>query len=172
MLKTPDMENLYTPNCIRTVTGKYVNILEPTPDMICIEDIAHSLANQSRFGGHLSQFYTVAQHCLNCVYLIEGDRSLKFQALLHDASEAYLLDMPKPIKNLLPDYQIIEDRLMKVIAQKFRFKYPVSQRVKRVDTVMLEMEWTAFVKKEVDMKVLGVSDAKKQFLDVFNLYRP
>ena len=50
-------ENLYTPNCIRTFTGIYVNVFEPTPEMICIEDIAHALSNQCRFSGHLPTFY-------------------------------------------------------------------------------------------------------------------
>ena len=54
-------ENLYTPNCIRTFTGLYMNVFNPKPDMICIEDIAHALSQQPRFGGHLPRMYSVAQ---------------------------------------------------------------------------------------------------------------
>src|SRR5665811_1025646 len=98
------MENLYTPNCIRTFTGIYMNVFEPTPEMISIEDIAHALTMQCRFGGHLPDFYSVAQHSLNCSYLIDNPK-LKLTALLHDASEAYLLDIPRPIKNNLNNYK-------------------------------------------------------------------
>ena len=54
------MENLHTADCIRTFTGLYMNVFEPTPEMICIEDIAHGLSNMPRFGGHLPEFYSVA----------------------------------------------------------------------------------------------------------------
>lgn len=138
------MENLFTPNCIRTVSGIYVNVFEPTPEMICIEDIAHALSNQCRFGGHLPSFYSVAQHSLNCSYLVE-DKKLKLAALLHDASEAYLLDIPSPVKKGLSNYKEIEDRLMKVIADKFGFAYPLHPDVKKVDELMLHVEWDSLM---------------------------
>lgn len=133
------MENLYTPNCIRTFTGKYVNVFEPTIDMICIEDIAHALSNQCRFGGHLPRFYSVAQHSIMCCEL--ADSEYKLQALLHDASEAYLLDIPRPIKHGLSNYKVIEDRLMTLIAEKFGFDYPLHEQVKHIDEVVLRFEW-------------------------------
>lgn len=140
-------ENLYTPNCIRTVTGIYINVFEPTEEMICIEDIAHSLCQQPRFGGHLPYFYSVAEHSLNCSYLIDSPE-LKLAALLHDASEAYLMDIPKPIKSGLTNYKEIEDKLMKVIAIKFGFDYPLPQEVKDVDETMLELEWVCLMLRE------------------------
>jgi len=91
------IENLFTPNCIRTFTGKYVNVFEPTLEMICIEDIAHALSMQCRFGGHLPYFYSVAQHSINCSFLVDTP-CLKLEVLMHDASEAYLLGIPSPIK--------------------------------------------------------------------------
>lgn len=119
------MENLFTANCIRTFTGKYMNVFEPTEDMICIEDVAHALSNQCRFGGHLPKFYSVAQHSLMCCEMATPER--KLEALLHDASEAYLLDVPKPIKQRLSNYKEIEDNLMRLIAKKFGFQYPLSE---------------------------------------------
>lgn len=138
-------ENLFTPNSIRVFSGKYVNILEPTEDSIDIIDIAHSLSMQCRFGGHLSEHYSVAQHSLNCSFL--ASKEFELEALMHDASEAYLMDIPRPIKLLLPDYKIIEDRFMKVIAKKFGFNYPLSEEVKKVDNDMLQFEWDTLVLK-------------------------
>lgn len=133
-------ENLYTPNCIRTVNGIYVNVFEPTPEMFCIEDIAHALAHQCRFGGHLPQYYSVAQHCVEMANKMHP--SHKLAALLHDASEAYLLDIPRPIKKGLTNYKEIEDRLMAVIAAKYGFEYPLHEKVKEVDEYMLQWEWS------------------------------
>ena len=117
-----------------------MNVFEPTMDMICIEDIAHALSYQCRFGGHLPKFYSVAQHSLNCSYLMDN-KELKLAALLHDASEAYLLDIPRPIKQSLSNYKEIEDGLMKLIAEKFGFEYPLHSEVKKIDELMLQLEW-------------------------------
>ena len=114
---TNKMENLYTPNCIRT----------------------HSLSMQCRFAGHLPRFYSVAQHSVVCSYLVDENQSL--QALLHDASEAYLLDIPSPIKKQLPQYQQAEHKLMIMIAEKFGFKYPLHPQTQKSDRIMLEFEW-------------------------------
>ena len=132
-------ENLYTKDSIRTHSGKYVNVFDPDPRTIVMEDIAHSLSNQCRFGGHLPRFYSVAQHCINCVQHVPDE--LRLQVLLHDASEAYLMDIPKPIKEGLPEYKRIENQLMIVIANKFGFEYPMSDKVKSVDKVICEVEW-------------------------------
>ena len=133
------MENLYTPNCIRTFTGQYVNVFNPDINTINIEDIAHALSNQCRFGGHLPKFYSVAQHSLMCCQNVDDE--YKLQALLHDASEAYLLDIPSPIKQGLSNYKDIENNLMICIAEKFGFKYPLDAVVKKIDQDMLQFEW-------------------------------
>lgn len=133
------MENLYTPDCIRTFTGLYVNIFDPKPEMFCIEDIAHALSNQCRFGGHLPKFYSVAQHSAICAS--NAVSYLKLQALMHDASEAYLMDIPSPIKNRLSNYKEIEHGLMEAISLRFEFNWPMDKRVKLIDQQMLEFEW-------------------------------
>lgn len=133
------MEDLHTPNCIRTHSGIYMNVFEPTLDMICIEDIAHALSNQCRFGGHLPNFYSVAQHSILCSMGV--DQKYKLQALMHDASEAYILDFPTPIKKNIPQYKEIEDKLMVLIAEKFGFNYPFDKEIKMIDNKMLEFEW-------------------------------
>lgn len=162
------MENLYTPDCIRTSTGIYMNVFEPTAEMISIEDIAHSLSHQCRFGGHLPEFYSVAQHSIMCSLMIDHEH--KLAALLHDASEAYLMDIPTPIKKRLSNYKEIEDNLMRVIADKYGFEYPLSPKVKSIDTDMLEYEWEALMlKKPVVGKVVcyTANDAKEMFIKTF-----
>jgi len=160
---------LYSPDVIRTSSGKFINVFEPTPDMICIEDIAHSLAHQCRFGGHLPQFYSVAQHSIMCAMHVSSDAD-RFAALMHDASEAYLLDMPSPIKARLPEYKSIEDNLMRVIAEKFGFEYPLSEAVKQVDRSMLEYEYNGLMQGKMSnyIQCLDFSQAREQFLMMYN----
>ena len=162
-------ENLFTENCIRTFTGKYFNIVEPTLDMICIEDIAHSLSMQCRFAGHLPEFYSVAQHCIQCVKFVREEH--KLAALLHDASEAYLLDIPKPFKHLISNYELLEDRIMNLIAQKFGFKYPLSDEIKKVDFFMLELEWKSLFLKTNSgiVEIYNQKQAEGIFLQMFNI---
>lgn len=166
------VESLYTTDCIRTFTGIYMNVFEPTFEMIDIRDIAHSLSNQPRFGGHLPVSYSVARHSLNCAYLIKDD-NLKLDALLHDASEAYLMDIPKPIKNRLANYKEIEDRLMRFISVKYRFEYPLHKKVKRIDELMLENEWECLMLKNKSylFEDKDVANTEKEFLQMFKYFK-
>ena len=162
-------ENLYAKNSIRTVSGQYVNVVDPDPATILIEDIAHALAQIPRFGGHLKRQYSVAQHSVACCAL--APEEFKLEALMHDASEAYLLDMPKPIKVNLPDYQVIENRMQKIICEKFGLPFPMSKLVKNIDKDMLEFEWNTLV---LDNEAYLVERqnayvAKKHFLTMFNV---
>lgn len=134
------------PGVIRTFSGKIFNVFDPDPDLICIEDIAHALSNLCRFGGHTYDFYSVAEHSYRVS--AEVPDALKLQALLHDASEAYLVDMPSPIKYYMPQYCRLEDRLMSVIAGKFGFEYPLSDIVKKADKDIQQLEWERFIIKE------------------------
>lgn len=160
------MENLYTPNCIRTHSGLYFNILEPTLDMICIEDIAHALSHQCRFGGHLPRFYSVAQHSVLAAQMAKRFHPLA--ALLHDASEAYLLDIPKPIKPHLNNYETLEDRIMQLIAEKFGFKYPLPQHIHIIDRQLLESEWEHIMMKDDNyFESWPPAYAKQRFLETY-----
>lgn len=133
------LENLYTPNCIRTVSGRYVNVFALEPHMIHIGDIAHALSNTPRFGGHLPRWYSVAMHSLHVADLVEPEH--KLSALLHDASEAYLLDMPKPIKDRLPDYMALEQQVQGFIAKVYQLPHPLPSAVKAADEQALRTEW-------------------------------
>ncbi len=136
-------EDLFMTDSIRTVSGMYVNVFNPDPETLCIEDIAHALSHQCRFGGHLPEFYSVAQHCIYCCE--EAPPHLKVEALLHDASEAYLVDIPRPIKKKLPDYKKLEENLMRVISRKYNFTFPMSIEVKKIDDKALQMEWNKYM---------------------------
>lgn len=130
---------LFADGKIRTNSGIYIDPINPNIEDICIEDIAHALSHQCRFAGHINSFYSVAQHSIFCCENV-SDKN-KIQALLHDASEAYLVDIPSPIKPNLENYKKIEDNLMQLIAKKFNFQWPMCQEVKDVDLKALKFEW-------------------------------
>lgn len=165
-----EKENLYMEDCIRTNSGIYINIFQPKLEDINIIDIAHALSHQCRFGGHLPKFYSVAQHSVFCSKMV--NQEYKLEALLHDASEAYLLDIPSPIKRHLSNYHQIEDGLMKVISEVFGFQWPLSQPVKDVDRLALETEWySIFISDSKEVEPIITPErselAKAKFLSQF-----
>lgn len=163
-------DKLHNGNCIRTFTGLYIDVFNPTIDMICIEDIAHGLSNVCRFAGQISEFYSVASHsiCVSNNVLKEH----RLQALLHDASEAYLGDMPSPIKRMFPDYKNVEKNLMLVISEKFGINHILHPDVKESDKKVLQIEWEWFVNKNNNYKISTIGCQKELFLERFNkLYR-
>lgn len=139
-ITTPHNNELYrTDGKIRTFSGRCIDPFNPNPDDICIEDIAHSLANQCRFGGHTQRRFSIAQHSIMVADRLPKEHRLA--GLLHDASEAYLLDIPTPVKNKLPGYAQAEHWLMRIIAKKFGFQWPLHILVKDEDRYALEWEW-------------------------------
>ena len=105
-------------NCITTYTGRHIDPLHPDPDMICIEDIAHALSLICRGNGQVKTFFSVGQHCINCAReaLARGySRRVAFACLLHDASECYLSDVPRPFKKTLSGYKEQEENLLDLI---------------------------------------------------------
>lgn len=125
---------------IETFTGKKFHLLDPRPEEICIEDIAHALSNQCRYTGHVKRFFSVAEHSYH-VSLLSAHHRLA--GLMHDASEAYVCDLSRPVKQLTPvgpPYYEVEDRIMRVIATKFGFEWPLPKEVKVADNIMLLSE--------------------------------
>lgn len=102
---------------IITFTGKRVDLLEPAATMIEPADIAHSLSMQCRFNGHTRAFYSVGQHCYLVADLVPQQYQL--QALLHDATEAYVGDLVSPLKSALPEYRQIEHHVWHAICARF-----------------------------------------------------
>lgn len=160
--------NVYTPNSIRTYTGKVFDLKILDPESICIEDIAHALAHTPRFGGHLEKHYSVAQHCVFIAWHCSKENILA--GLLHDASEAYIGDMPSPFKKMMPEYKKIEERLMKVIAQKFGFSMPLPEEVKDLDREYLDREWKSLVLKANEyVDYWPAEKAKEEFLNLYKI---
>jgi uncharacterized protein len=112
--------------------------LDPRPEEIDIETIAHALSMLCRFGGHATRFYSVAEHSVYVSRMVPPVDAL--WALLHDATEAYLVDLPRPIKGMLPGYKAAEDRLMGVIAERFGLTQDMPVSVKDADWRMLFTE--------------------------------
>lgn len=129
---------LYAGDAILTYSGHYLNVFDPDPEHISIEDIAHGLSHVPRFAGQTQKVINVAEHSINVCHMVEDEFAL--EALLHDASEAYLMDIPKPIKNRLPDYVAVEHRLMKAISDRFGIPHPNTEEVKRADKEALKAE--------------------------------
>lgn len=123
---------------ILTASGRHFSYLDPRPDDIHILDIAQALANESRYAGHTRAFYSVAQHAWLASQIVP--RELALEALLHDATEAYCKDIPRPLKELLPDYKQIEDRVDGVIRYRFGLPVRMSADVHRADLIMLATE--------------------------------
>jgi hypothetical protein len=134
---------------LQTVSGRWVNPFDPDPEQLDAGDIARALANQCRFGGHCRVFYSVAQHSVIVSELVEergGDAEDAFAALMHDATEAYLGDMPHPLKHRSPlgaAFKDAEAELELAIRERFAIKPDVPE-IKRADRALLATERRAF----------------------------
>jgi 5'-deoxynucleotidase YfbR-like HD superfamily hydrolase len=132
------MHNATTTPYVSTFSGNRFYPLEPRIDRIAIEDIAHGLAYQCRFNGQTREFYSVAQHSLIVASLVPP--RLRLAALLHDAAEAYLGDMVKPLKVLLPEFAAIEDKVSALIAEAYAVDFSDYEPIKRADLIALATE--------------------------------
>lgn len=128
---------------LQTRSGDFLDFRNPDPDTIHIEDIAHALALTCRYNGHTPYPYSVAQHCVLASRM--APPGLELEALMHDAQEAYVGDMPSPLKKMLPGYQVVEDMVEYVIRKKYGLSSGgMSRAVKEIDTRMLATEAAAF----------------------------
>lgn len=129
-------------NYIQTYSGTRVHHPFNNPLEILTTDIAHSLSQQCRFTGHLHQFWSIAQHSL-CVADLVPDEHKK-QALLHDATEAYLCDIPTPFKVLMPEYMRMEKDMWELICERYDLPVEMHPSVKEADRILLMTERDAF----------------------------
>lgn len=127
-----------TNSCISTYSGRFFDILKPEEYDYDIEEIAHALSNICRYTGHVNKFYSVAEHSVLVSHIVPRDLALV--GLLHDASEAYLGDVAKPLKNLLPEYEKIEESVEVAIAKAFGIPFPYPKCIKEADRQMYWQE--------------------------------
>lgn len=127
-----------TGDWMQTASGRAFYPLDPRPEEIHIEDIAAALSKLCRYGGHCKRFYSVAEHCVLMAHAAPD--GFRLSALLHDASEAYLSDVIRPVKRHLTNYEAIEAELERAIARRFCLAFPMPAEVKRLDNAILADE--------------------------------
>jgi hypothetical protein len=123
---------------ILTNSGRHINLPNPDSSSIEIGDIALGLSRECRFSGQTRSFYSVAQHSVLASRIVPGEWAL--EALLHDATEAFLRDIPYPLKTLLPEYKRIEAILDGIIRGRFGLPAETSPAVHRADRILLATE--------------------------------
>lgn len=131
---------------ILTASGRYVDPLDLRPHDVCIDDVAHALSNQCRFTGHTRVFYSVAEHCcrVTAAVIAAGHPvETALWALLHDAPEAYLVDLPRPLKHdeeIGAPFRRVEARVMDVVVEAFGLVPFEPAAVKHYDLTLLATE--------------------------------
>ena len=171
---------------ICTYLGNRFFPLEGRIDLVHLEYIAHGLAYQCRFNGQTSEFYSIAQHSLMVADIVSiTNPELRLAALLHDASEAYLGDVVKPLKALLPNYKEIEINVEQIIAHSFGVDDMFNPLIKRADMIALATEkrdlmphsaedWSylrGFTALDLTIECMTPEQAKRTFLIEVNKAR-
>eukprot|EP01133_Synstelium_polycarpum_P018095 gene18095-21623_t len=170
---------MITTDYVSTYSGNRFYPLRPHIDKVAIEDIAHGLAYQCRFNGQTQVFYSIAQHSLIVASLVPPP--LRLAALLHDAAEAYLGDMVKPLKVLLPEFAALEDKVSAIIAATYGIDFSDYAPIKRADLVALATEKRDLMPHSAErwayldgiaplpgiIDVMGPAEAKQRFLLAF-----
>ena len=172
---------------ITTYTGKHIDPVHPISDLICIEDIAHALSLICRGNGQVKTFFSVGQHCINCAReaLARGYSSrIAFACLLHDASECYLSDVPRPFKKTLTGYKEQEENLLNLIYQKYLGNLLTSEEEKKlieIDDDMLWFDLTYLLNEKqtkpqpevhitIDYKVRTFEEIENEYLELFHYF--
>ena len=148
---------------IMTRSHKMFDPLSPEPELIDIADIAHALSMLCRANGHFASFYSVGQHSINCAVEARArgySPKVQLACLLHDASEAYLSDVTRPVKQELPQYKLIETPLQNCIWAKY-LPEPLTPEeealVFLVDDEILENEFPALMEAKLKETVPTLS---------------
>jgi 8-oxo-dGTP pyrophosphatase MutT (NUDIX family) len=162
---------------IQTFTGLSVHLLHPNVDEIRIADIAHSLAFQCRYTGHCLRYESVAEHSIIVSEMVPSEDER--WGLMHDASEAYLQDMSRPLKHhteLGAIYGKLEEPWMLAIAAKFDLPWPIPQSVKEADKTLLHLEIDENMRSGLNLNTrvssfyrLNPQEAEERFLKRYAL---
>ena len=156
---------------IKTASGRRWFLLNPDPNDVAIEDIAHALSNICRFNGHSSRFYSVAQHSVLVQWEVKakgGGYIEQMWALLHDASEAYLGDVTGPLKRtpLMAAYRDLESETMAAICYAFHIPWHEPPIVKEADQALLAAEQAQLTPPWIDGAERTNCDAQGEPADI------
>jgi 5'-nucleotidase len=163
-------------------SGAWFDFSAPASSNFTIEDVAHGLANICRYAGQCRRFYSVAEHSILVSEVAEG---YELEALLHDAAEAFMGDITRPLKQMIPKYKDIENSLEAAILNKFGLRFPLPPAVKEADFRVLAAEQSQimppgtddWVRKEnivpaaIVVRHLRPEHAKRAFLDRYERLR-
>lgn len=131
---------------MQTYTGQAFDPMNPDPERIKIEDIAHALAMNCRYAGHVNRFYSVAEHSVHVSRNVSRTNAL--WGLLHDASEAYIADIVRPVKKRMPEYKLVEDVLMAAICRRFHLPVEQPAEIYDIDLRIVVDEKAVLLNKE------------------------
>ena len=171
-------------NTMTTYSGRKFDPMQMTPGDVYIEDIAHSLSLLCRGGGQLTYFYSVGQHSLNCAAEAKArgwSERQQLACLLHDASECYMSDVPRPFKKSLPAYGEQEDRILSLIYEKFLGADLIKEeqkQLKEIDNAMLWYDLKELLGEpqisekpeihiELDYKVRPFKEVEEEYLSIY-----
>lgn len=163
-----DKKKIVLDGCMITYTGIVFDLMNPDPDLICIDDIAHGLAFNSRWNGATKNIYTIAEHCLRTSFRFRPRCVVQLSALFHDAEEAYWGDMIKPLKEIIkinsPEViqRMIDLRLL--IYDKYNIPHI---EVKEEDWNELLWDFENMILKDNYIPMLSI-DAEKAWLNEYN----
>lgn len=178
MSKMPIAVNVSVGPTITLASGHVFDFLDPEGSLFDIEDIAHGLAHVCRYAGQCRDFYSVAEHSILVSEVVE---EYKFEALMHDASEAFIGDVTRPLKQLLPEFKRIEANVEDAIVNRFGLNRRSKASIKRADLRVLAAEqaqvmapgtadWAVaagIVPAPVQIRYLSPREAKAAFLARF-----
>ena len=137
---------------IALLSGAMFDYNNPGASNVQIEDIAAALSKVCRFSGHLPEFYSVAQHCVNTSTVLPWHEA--YSGLMHDTSEAFTNDLPTPLKAAFPVFKQLEVKIETAMSRQFGFTYPLSPAVRLADLQMLRIEKEHLKKDFSDWDIL------------------
>ncbi|THE64772.1 HD domain-containing protein [Salinadaptatus halalkaliphilus] len=164
---------------IETYTGHPFDVFDPAPRDVRLEDIAAGLAHTCRFGGHCTQFYSVAHHSIHVSRELPADAPrLQLLGLFHDAGEAYVGDVPRPIKAEFEAFERVEDRILRAVWTAFDLEAPTESEWDRVmaaddrllayeaDLLLADASWAPDPPdRAYDLRADSIDDVREQFRD-------